>query len=229
MIMMLVFTAMPLVSYAATSRPGKVQISGKPKLNEDKGTLIIKFKKVAKCTGYKLFRVIDGEQKSVKDVKYSKTFAKNKKLTYKKIDMDKEKCKEKGTKNCSYIVKAYNKKIKYYNTKTKKWQSKKPAKKYLGKKKEEYVYSKTTSTDAVSIAFDIVLENEEEQKEEKNTDTPAGSGTTVDVGPSKDVPVDDKSGDVQEDEEKKDDEQEQEEEKPEQEKKKDTGTERLHG
>lgn len=165
----LVFSMVPVGSYAV-SKPGKVTIKKSTVAKKDGVSLTITLSKVPKCSGIRLCCVKDGKLVKLKTVKYSKKLAKNKKITYK---INKSKDGSNGAYN--FVVQSYNTYKQYYNSKTKKWVTKKPKKsQWKGKKtKTAYKYCNASTKDAITI---IYKDEPEEKDKTKDNNQPAGGG-----------------------------------------------------
>ena len=167
--MALVFTSVPFVSMGAAvnlaapeitySNPVQDPIEKKNK----KWVLNIKLDTTAKCTGYRLVKVNKKTQKETKVKDYTfKSVNKSKTIVFK------HKTKSKVlNNNFVFKVKAYNKY--YYNSKTKTWTLKKPAKKFWKGKKTRLVFSFVEQTP-------VQKEEDKDKDKEKEEETPVGGG-----------------------------------------------------
>lgn len=190
--MMMVLTSLPYISFGA-SNPPKVYIVSSEDMSverfDDKDgdgeyeTLRIELESVKKCTGYRLFAVKEGIEKKAKDYKYKKSLAKTKILEY-TINPDKDAVDDKTNSKYEYkyIVRAFNtyKVTKYYNSKTKKWVTKKPASKNWKEKKKKkvtaYRYSLATDSDAIKFSTDYKPESSKDEKDTGDGDAAGGAG-----------------------------------------------------
>ena len=156
MILMVAFTSVPMFSFAATTEPelvapkepvinlDKTKTSLKKNKKDKKYHLTIVLQSKVACTGYTLYKVVNGKEKKLASFGNKKI-----KLVYKS--------KKKLT-NTDFKLKSYNTYYKYKKGKIVKWVIKKPKKKFWYKKMTNIVYNETKP------------EQKEEKKEEEKTE-----------------------------------------------------------